>query len=347
MRFGLIGTGRITDWVLRGARLDKRFEAVAVCSRSEDKARAFALAHDIPLAFDSIDEMLSRQDIDAVYIGTPNSTHAEIAIRCLNHGKHVICEKPMASDAHEVRAMAQAAKDNGVVLMEAMISTLNPNFVKARTMLKEIAPVRKYHASFCQYSSKYAILQEAIATVDASKVPSSFNPIMSGGALMDIGIYTIYPMVALFGRPSSIKSNLVTIDVPVPGGGTLPVDIQGDVLFSYPGLDATVSYSKVVDSFLPTEISGENGNLILDKIHICRKLDFIPHGAPTSGRGKDMEAMDISAQPFEDEYTAEFTEFIDLVEGKEETANSLENSIIVAEIMDEIRSSYCPPSLSK
>lgn len=154
---------------------------------------------------------------------------------------------------------------------------------------------------------------------------------------MDIGIYTIYPMVTLFGRPSSIKADVSTLKVPCADGLTHPIDIQGNVLFSYLGMDAMVSYSKVADSFLPTEIAAEGGNLIFDKIHICRRLSFIPHGAPSSGRGADSPAVDISAQAFEDEYTSEFTEFMDLAAGKKYTNNSLENSLITAEILDEIR----------
>ena len=86
IRFGLVGTGRITDWVLRGAVLDPRFRAEAVCSRTEEAARRFAEGHGIPRIFTDVDAMAADPDIDAVYIGTPNHTHHDLAIRCMERG---------------------------------------------------------------------------------------------------------------------------------------------------------------------------------------------------------------------------------------------------------------------
>ena len=127
-RFGIIGTGRISDWVLKGAVLDPRFKAAAVCSRTQEKGEAFANAHGIGKVYTDVVKMAEDPGIDAIYIGTPNDTHRDLAIKCLESGKHVLCEKPLASNAKEAREMAAAAKADGVMLMEAMISTLNPNF---------------------------------------------------------------------------------------------------------------------------------------------------------------------------------------------------------------------------
>lgn len=158
-RFGIVGTGRISDWVLKGAVMEPRFEAAAVCSRSRESGKAFAEAHGIAKVYTDIDEMASDPEIDAIYIGTPNSTHHDLAILCMNRGKHVLCEKPMGANAKEVKEMAEAAKASGVMLMEAMISTLCPNFVAARARLAEMGNVRHYFASFCQYSSKYDLVK--------------------------------------------------------------------------------------------------------------------------------------------------------------------------------------------
>jgi predicted dehydrogenase len=80
MRFGIIGTGRISEWVLKGAFYDPRFTAVAICSRTEEKAHLFASQYGIPFTFTSVEELASCPSVDAVYIGTPNSTHALMAI---------------------------------------------------------------------------------------------------------------------------------------------------------------------------------------------------------------------------------------------------------------------------
>ena len=361
-RFGIVGTGRISDWVLKGAVLEPRFEAAAVCSRSQESGKRFADAHGIGKVYTDIDEMASDPEIDAIYIGTPNDTHHDIAIKCLRHHKHVLCEKPMASNAREVSEMIKAARENGVLLMEAMISTLTPNFRKARTRLNELGNVRHFFASFCQYSSKYDLVKRIIAGEDSSAVPSSLNPARSGGALMDIGIYTVYPMVSLFGRPKGIKASVTTCEVPVgngrfdrlsdrdresdaePAEASTPnqmkrIDLQGSVIFEYDGMDATVIYSKIADSNLRTEISCDGGILSLDQIHITREASLTRRGAPTSGRASGPQAENISVPVDADEYLCEFKEFIDVLESGrlESSVNSLETSLVTAEILDEIR----------
>lgn len=330
VRFGLVGTGRITSWVLRGARENARFMAAAVCSRSLERARVFAESQGIPAAYDDLDAMLRDPQVDAVYIGTPNHTHCEIALKCLRAGKHVLCEKPLAANAGEAVEMVAEARRRGLIIMEAMISTLNPNFLKAASMLKEIGPIRRYSATFCQYSSKYEALQRG-------EVAASFDPLCAGGAIMDIGIYTIWPMVYLLGEPAGISGKHI-ITREIPGRGV--TDLQGTIDFIYPGLNATVFYSKIADSFLPTEISGEGGNLMLDKIHICHRLTYFPHGAPASGRGEDPAGTDLTVAEasLRDDYYYEFREFIDCVlSGKESAVNSPDTSVAVMRILDQVR----------
>ena len=328
IRFGFVGTGRISDWVLKGAFLDPRFSLEAICSRSKEKAEAFAAKYGVEKTFTDVEAMAADPDVDAIYIGTPNATHKDIAIKAMNKGKAVLCEKPMASNAAEVREMIAAAKANDVLLMEAMISTLNPNFKEAVRFIDEISPIRHWSSSFCQYSARYEKLMQG-------EVTNVFNPAMAGGAIMDIGIYTIYPMVRLFGKPDFLIASMRT--VPLPDGSL--TDVSGAILFSYPGMHATAIYSKTDDSFLPTEIAGEKGNLLLDQIHITRKAEYIPHAAPASGRGLPPERQDITCSMDGDEYQCEFREFIDLLTyGKKESAvNSLQTSLTVMEIIDEAR----------
>ena len=160
IRFGVIGTNNISNWVIAGGRQDERFELVAVCSRTQERADEFAAKHNIPHTFTSLEEMASSPLIDAVYIATPNYVHAEQSILCMSHGKHVLCEKPFASNAHEVQQMIETARTSGVTLMEAMISTLNPNFAIAKDHLKNLGTIRRYFASYCQYSSRYDKFKE-------------------------------------------------------------------------------------------------------------------------------------------------------------------------------------------
>jgi predicted dehydrogenase len=263
--------------------------------------------------------------VDAIYIGTPNQTHCEYTLAGLKAGKHVLCEKPLAINAEEGRKMVEAARESGCLLMEAMVSTLNPNFRAAAARIPEIAPVRQYSSYFCQYSSKYEALKRG-------EVATAFKP-GTAGALRDVGVYTLYPLVALFGRPKTVHGNLKR--AMTPEGET---DVHGTAILEYEDMNATLTWSKTYDSFQPTEIAGENGNLILDEIHIARKAEIVPHAAPTSGQGPKPGRALISESLPCNEYYYEFKEFADLIEqGRTESdINSLRTSLAVLEIMDQI-----------
>ena len=324
VRFGVVGTNKITDWLLAGAKEDKRFELSAICSRTQERANEFAAKYGVEHTFTSVEEMASSDVVDAVYIATPNCTHAEIAITCMNHGKHVLCEKPMASNAREVRRMIEVAKKNNVTLMEAMIATMNPNFMKVREYLPQLGTIRRYFASYCQYSSRYDKFKEGI-------VLNAFDPSLSNGAMMDIGVYTIYPLVALFGKPKEINAQGVILSSGADG--------QGVVNLLYDGMNATVLYSKIANSYLPTEIEGEEGNLVMDEIHTIRKVTYIPRPAAMSGRGPKAVPQDVSVVADHDDYYYEVAEFINLIEkGKQESEiNSHAVSLATIEVIDEVR----------
>lgn len=324
IRFGVVGTNNITDWVIAGGREDSRFEVTAVCSRTREKAEEFASRHGIPHTFTSLEEMAESDVTDAIYIATPNCMHATQSIICMKRGKHVLCEKPLASNAGEVREMIDVARRNGVALMEAMISTFNPNFIKVRENLHRLGKIRRYFASYCQYSSRYDRFKEGI-------VMNAFKPELSNGAVMDIGVYTIHPMIALFGRPSRIEAQGVVLSSGVDG--------QGAVNFVYEGMNATVLYSKIANSFLPSEIEGESGNIILDQIHIPGKVDFIPRIRTAQGKSQKAEAEPLGKPLEHSEYYYEIAGFIDMLErGETESpVNTLDNSLAVMEVIDEIR----------
>ena len=316
IRFGVVGTNFITDWVIAGGREDERFELVAVCSRTDETAQAFAEKHKIPHTFTSLEEMVASPLIDAVYVASPNFAHAQQSILCMQHGKHVLCEKAFASNAWEARQMIDTARKYNVVLMEAMKPTLTPAFRAVQKAIAEIGDVRRYFSCYCQYSSRYDKFKEGI-------VLNAFLPELSNGATMDIGVYTIYPMVVLLGRPEKIQATGLRLSSGVDG--------HAAVNFTYGnGMIATVLYGKIADSTLPTEIQGEQGTIKLDRINIISE-------ATLTRRKEDSE--NICPETRNHEYFYEVAEFIDLIQSgrKESEINSLENSLITMEILDEIR----------
>ncbi len=162
IRFGVIGTGSIVDNVLRAAHLDPRFELTAIYSRTQESADAFAQKHGISHTFVSLEDMAQSPLIDAVYIASPNSLHSSQSIQFMKHGKHVLCEKPFASNVRETKAMIAASKEYNVTLMEAMKPTLTPNFKAVMENISALGTIRRYFASYCQYSSRYDSLKEGI-----------------------------------------------------------------------------------------------------------------------------------------------------------------------------------------
>ena len=315
IKLGIIGTGFIVDTLLEAIKEEPRIKVNALYSRTQEKADEFATKHGIPHTFTSLEEIAASPLIDAVYVASPNVCHASQSILFMENGKHVLCEKPLASNAAEARQMIAASKKYKVTLMEAVMPTLTPHFRKVMERVKDIGRIRRYFASYCQYSSRYDKLKEGV-------VLNAFKLELSNGAVMDIGMYTIYPMVVLFGKPQEINA----MGLKLPTG----VDGQGSVNFQYEGMNASVLYSKIADSYLPSEIQGEDGTLIIDRINNIHQVEL-------KLRGKEKEL--ISSPASHTNYYYELKEFVDLIasDQRESTINSHRNSLVTLEIIDEIR----------
>ena len=315
VRFGVIGTNWITEQFIEALKEVEGSEVVAVYSRTKETAAAFSAKFSIPDIYTDLTEMATSANVDAVYIASPNAFHAEQAILCMNHGKHVLCEKPIASNATETQAMIAVAEENKVLLMEALKTTFFPNFQAIREALPKIGRIRRYVGGYCQYSSRYAAYLQGT-------VLNAFNPAFSNGALMDLGIYCLHPLVSLFGKPAALKANAVLLDSGADG--------EGSILLDYGEKDAIIFYSKITDSSLPSEIQGEKGNIVIDKINLPQHVAI---------HYRDGTVEDISRPQLENEMYYEVEEFVALIAtGKtESTINTYANSLIVSEIMEAAR----------
>ncbi|MBC6972260.1 Gfo/Idh/MocA family oxidoreductase [Bacillus sp. Xin] len=315
IRFGIIGTNTITTKFIEDSRTLPDFSLTAVYSRTKDRAKEFASKYNVDTTFTDLECMAKSDVIDAVYIASPNSFHAEQAILFMKHGKHVLCEKPIASHTKEVEKMIQTAKKHNVILMEALKSTLIPNFQTIQNNIHKIGKVRRYFASFCQYSSRYDAYKEG-------KILNAFNPAFSNGALMDIGVYCIHPMVVLFGAPSHVQANAYLLDSGVDG--------EGSLLLKYAEMDAVIMYSKITNSYVPSEIQGENGSIIIDKISSPTKVEI---------RYRDGRVENIAKSQSNNTMSYETQEFIRLIQQNqlESTVNSHTASMITMKVMEEAR----------
>lgn len=315
IRFGIIGTNRITEWFLEAAKQVRHFELAAVYSRTEERAREFADKHGASAIFTDLNEMARSDKIDAVYIASPNAFHARQAIPLMRGGKHVLCEKPIASNAKELRAMIEVARERGVLLMEAMKSTVMPNFDAVRENLHKLGKVRRYFASYCQYSSRYDAYKQGT-------VMNAFRPELSNGSLMDIGVYCLYPLVVLFGKPDSVKASAVMLESGVDG--------EGSLLLNYGDMEAVIQHSKITNSHLPSEIQGEAGNMLIEKISQPERVRIVY---------RDGGSEELTRPQAEHTMLYEVQSFIELIRSgrTESPVNSHANSLAVMEIMDEAR----------
>ena len=260
IRFAVIGTNTITDKFLQAASALPDFKLCAVYSRTLARAQEYAQKNNVSLVFDSLEALADSDQIDAVYIASPNFCHAAQSILMMQHHKHVLCEKPIASNASEFQQMYDTAIKNQVILLEAMRSVFSPGFAAIRSLLPVLGTIRQVDFSFCKYSSRYDHFKEGI-------IENAFHPALSNAALMDIGVYCVHPLVSLFGMPASIQSSSIFLSNGFEGAGT--------VLLQYPDMQATLRYSKISDSYLPSQIQGEAATLLIDKIQDPQQLTLL------------------------------------------------------------------------
>jgi D-xylose 1-dehydrogenase (NADP+, D-xylono-1,5-lactone-forming) len=179
LRWGILGTAEISKEVIRGVHADARCELRAVASRNGDKAKAWAAEHGFALAFEGYEAMLTSGEIDVVYNPLPNSLHAPWTIKALQAGRPVLCEKPLALNAGEARAMATAAQEAGLPLVAALMYRFHPQWEKARDLVASgaIGSLQTMHGQF------------TFLLDDPTANPASAE--LGGGALLDVGCYCV------------------------------------------------------------------------------------------------------------------------------------------------------------
>ena len=226
LRIGLLGTARIAETALvRPAASVPEVTVAAVAAREQARAAAFAERHGIPVVQASYDALLANPDIDAVYNPLPNALHAPWTIKAIAAGKHVLCEKPLASCAAEAAQVAAAAAASGLVVMEAMHYRYHPLIRRLAELVGELGPVRHI-----QGWTSFAIADPGDIRYDYA---------LGGGALMDGGCYVIDclrligpgepavtaaladPVDALGGgRSGAVADRATAVRLAFPGGAT-------------------------------------------------------------------------------------------------------------------------------
>jgi predicted dehydrogenase len=213
IRWGILGTGGIAHLFVSDL-LAHGHTVVAVGSRTDESARAFADRHGIPTAHGSYAELATDDNVDIIYVATPHSMHHDNALLALHAGKHVLVEKPFTLNAQQAQEIVDAAAERGLVALEAMWTRWLPHIVRLREIIAEgvIGEVRTVIADHNQNLPK-------------DPTHRLNNPELGGGALLDLGIYPVSFAWDLLGVPSSIHA----ISSPTVTG----VDRQTAIVFGY------------------------------------------------------------------------------------------------------------------
>lgn len=196
INWGILSTGTIAQRMAKALECVNDANLLAVASRYKEKADDFAKQYNVSRSYGSYEELALDPDIDIVYIGTPNTSHYENMLLCLNNGKNVICEKPFTLNARQAQEVIDLAKSKNLFLMEAHKSYFLPGIKKVKDLIKNnaIGNIVLLQANFCikpPYNKEHRM----------------FNLELGGGALLDIGVYTISFAIDLLGNPIEIHSN--------------------------------------------------------------------------------------------------------------------------------------------
>jgi predicted dehydrogenase len=244
IRLGTIGTGMIVHAILKNVNRTEGIRLAAVYSRKEETGRELADTFGGAKVYTDMKAFLDDNEINTVYIASPNMLHYEQAKQALLAGKNVLCEKPFCTRLTQAQELAELAKSRKLFLMEAVPTTFLPNYQVLQEKLPEIGKVKLVIGNYSQYSSRYDRLL-------AGEVPNVFNPAYGGGCLMDINFYNAYLCVALFGTPNDA--------VYYPNLFDNLCDTSGVLMLQYDNFIGTLAGAKDTCGVNSFQIEGENG----------------------------------------------------------------------------------------
>ena len=316
MKIGAIGTSFIMDTILENMVAAEGISCEAIFSRTYEKGKVFADKFHIPNIYTSLDDMLKNEDLDWIYVCSPNSLHYEHSKQALLAGKHVLCEKPFTTTSAQLKELISIAKEKHLYLFEAILPMFHPNYQLIKKHLSLIGNLKLASGIFCQYSSRYD-------TLLTGNVPNVFNPEYSGGCLMDLNMYNVYFMIGLFGKPESVEYHPTLFE-----NG---IDTNGILYLKYPDFMCQCMGTK--DAFC------ENGVQILgDKGYI--KVTPSPSNCQSVKIVRRNEE-DITFEVTDNPWSFEMTGLSELISNNdyEECYRRLDIALQVVKVLEEARKS--------
>lgn len=312
MKLGIAGSGMIVKEFLTITPYLKSTEISAICGRraSEEKIKELAKEYSINNVYFDYKEFLSSS-IDTVYVAVTNNLHYEYTIKALEAGKNVILEKPLTSNFKEALELVRLAREKKLFLFEAITTLYLPNFMKLREMLPDIGDIKIVQCNYSQYSKRYDSFKEGV-------ILPAFNPEQSGGALMDINIYNLHYVTALFGRPKNI------VYYPNIEEG---IDTSGILILDYNTFKCTCIGAKDCKAPIAYNIQGDKG-CIHQKTpaNVCEGFEVMLNNGDDSSYNVNM---------YTHRMVNEFLAFENIIAGNkfEECYQTLDHSLMVSELL--------------
>lgn len=255
-KIAIIGTGWIAEKMVATVLQMPNVSIYAVVSRTLERARFFAEKWNIEKFFDSKNEMLNDESVDLVYIATPHSEHYEDARLCLQKSKPVLCEKAFTATAWQAEELLTIAKEKNVFITEAIWTRYMP-------MSKTVNKVVK-----SGIIGKPVMLTANLGYPNYTK-DRMVNPCLAGGALLDLGVYTInFASMVLGDNIESIISSCILTDTKVDGQNSITITFVGKVM-------AVLSSTLYAKTDRQGIISGEKGRIIVENINNPQKIKVI------------------------------------------------------------------------
>jgi dihydrodiol dehydrogenase / D-xylose 1-dehydrogenase (NADP) len=315
-RWGIVGAGGIAHKFAEALNHIEDAKLQAVASTNSKRAKDFAQQYSIPDYFDNYEQLYSSNTVDIVYIATTHNFHCNNTLDALNAHKHVLCEKPMAVNASQVKQMINAAQSNNVFLMEAMWTRFLPMMNEVRDIIKK-GTIGKPQLLYADFGVNFNFDPQSRA----------YNPNLAGGALLDLGVYCIALASMIFGRPNNISSTIKMADT--------AVDERSTVILEYDNEKVAVLF-QALDLETPKEalIIGTEGSIKL-------------HPAWMSGSDYTLKLNNGTEKAYKvDTHENGFIYQIMAVHGSLNAGKtqcdlmSLDETLTIAETMDAIRSQW-------
>ncbi len=261
MNVGILGTGFIVPVFIEESKRYPEYHLVGAWGRHPEKLDK--VKDEFEYVTDDLEKLLSDPSIDVIYVALPNGLHFEYAMKALEHGKHVMVEKPFTVNTSDAKKLFEYGKEHNLLVFEAIMTSHIPTYKKMVELKDQLGDIKIIDANFSQYSRRYERFK------NGESVPV-FNKDLAGGALLDLNVYNIRFMIGMFGEPKDVK-----YFANVENG----VDTSGVLILDYGTFKAKLIAGKDCRAECHVTVQGDLGYIKCNATASrCSNFDFVLNG---------------------------------------------------------------------